>query len=219
MKTLLSSRLVKSDWAWSPPLKFTGSIFIWRRGTSWYFLFSVTIPPKHVLFFVHLRRVDMNKTETDRVIVFLQMIFDRNWPLTVNQFTKPKTNLKLTFVVSAKLPIGTKKSGHFHFLKMLKANLLRNGPTPKILEKVDTLILFGRPRLKRDRYHFEHNLEVWRKTIEWDAAVTLPEPFNTKRPPKIRIGQTVIWKPAFGNEHPNHLCVVKRHILQYMTWK
>ena len=78
-------------------------------------------------FFIVLRRIDMNKSEMDRVIVFLQMIFDRNWPLAVNQITKPKTDLKLTFVMSAELPIRTKKSGHFHFLKMFKANLFQNG--------------------------------------------------------------------------------------------
>ena len=33
----------------------------------------------------------MNKSEIDRVIVFLQMIFDRNWPLTEpNHKTKDK---------------------------------------------------------------------------------------------------------------------------------
>ena len=69
----------------------------------------------------------MDKSEMDRVIVFLQMIFDRNWPLAVNQITKPKTDLKLAFVMSANLPIRTEKSGHYHFLKMLKANLLQNG--------------------------------------------------------------------------------------------
>ena len=69
----------------------------------------------------------MDKSEMDRVIVFLQMIFDRNWPLAVNQITKPKTDLKLAFVMSAKLPIRTKKRGQFHFLKMFKANLLQNG--------------------------------------------------------------------------------------------
>ena len=69
----------------------------------------------------------MDKSEMDRVIVFLQMILRPNWPLAVNQITKPKTDLKLAFVMSAKLPIRTKKSGQFHFLKMLKANLLQNG--------------------------------------------------------------------------------------------
>ena len=91
-------------------------------------------------FFVVLRRMDMTKSEMDRVIVFLQMIFDPNWPLAVNQITKPKTNLKVCFVMSTKLPIKTKKSGQFHFLKMLKANLLQNGRSPKILKKVDTFI-------------------------------------------------------------------------------
>ena len=75
-------------------------------------------------FFVDSRRIDMDKSEMDRVIVFLQMIFDRNWPLAVNQITKPKTDIKLAFVVSVKLPLRTKESGQFHFLKMLKANLL-----------------------------------------------------------------------------------------------
>ena len=69
----------------------------------------------------------MDKSEMERVIVFLHMIFDRNWPLAVNQITKRKTDLKLAFVMSAKLPITTNKSGQFHFLKMLKANLLQNG--------------------------------------------------------------------------------------------
>ena len=89
------------------------------------FLFSLTIPPKtRVVFFVVLRRIDTDKSEIDREIVILQMIFDPNWPLAVNQITKPKTNLKVCFVMSSKLPIKTKKSGQFHFLKMLKANLL-----------------------------------------------------------------------------------------------
>ena len=91
-------------------------------------------------FFNVLRRIGMDKSEMDRVIVFLQMIFDRNWPLAVNQITKPKTNIKVCFVMSAKLPIRTKKSGQLHFLKMLKANLLPNGAAPKILKKVDTFI-------------------------------------------------------------------------------
>ena len=81
----------------------------------------------------------MDKSEMDRVIVFLQMIFDPNWPVAVNQITKPKTDLKVCFVMSTKLPIGTEKSGHFHLLKMLKANL-QNGRAPKILKKVDTFI-------------------------------------------------------------------------------
>ena len=78
-------------------------------------------------FFVVLRRMDMTKSEMDRVIVILQMIFDPNWPLAVSQITKPKTNLKVCFVMSTKLPIRTKKRGHFHFLKLFKTNLLRNG--------------------------------------------------------------------------------------------
>ena len=82
----------------------------------------------------------MDKSEMDRVIVFLQMIFDTNWPLAVNQITKPKTDLKLAFVMSAKLPIRTKKRGQFHFLKMFKANLLQNGRAPKKGKKVDTFI-------------------------------------------------------------------------------
>ena len=69
----------------------------------------------------------MDKSEMERVIVFLQMIFDKNWPLAVNQITKRRTDLKLAFVMSAKLPIRTKESGQFHILKMLKANLLQNG--------------------------------------------------------------------------------------------
>ena len=78
----------------------------------------------------------MDKSEMDRVIVFLQMIFDRNWPLAVNQITKPKTDLKLPFLMSANHPFRTEKRGHLHFLKMLKANLLQNGRAPKILKKV-----------------------------------------------------------------------------------
>ena len=89
----------------------------------------------------------MTKSEMDRVIVFLQMIFDQNWPLAVNQITKPKTNLKVCFVMSTKLPIKTKKRGQFHFLKMLKANLLQNGRSPKIQKKWTLLFLSGRPWL------------------------------------------------------------------------
>ena len=75
-------------------------------------------------FFVDLRRNDTYKSEMDRVIVFLQMILDQNWPLAVNQITKRKTNHKLTFAMSSKLPIRTKERGRFHFLKMLKQGLL-----------------------------------------------------------------------------------------------
>ena len=82
-------------------------------------------------FFIVVRRICMDKSEVDRVIVFLQMIFDRNWPLAVNQITKPKPNIKVCFVMSAKLPIRTKQRGQLHFLKMLKANLLRDGASQK----------------------------------------------------------------------------------------
>ena len=68
------------------------------------------------------------------------MIFDRNWPLSLGQITKRKSNLKLGFVLSTKLPTKTSQSGHFHFLKMFKANLRQDRLAQKI-KKVDSLFL------------------------------------------------------------------------------
>ena len=83
----------------SPPLKHLWSIFIWRRGSSRMLpLFTDNSAKDLCCFFTDLRRNCMDKSEMDRVIVFLKMIFDRNWPLAVNQITKPKTNLKVCFV-------------------------------------------------------------------------------------------------------------------------
>ena len=52
-RRLLSSRLVKSDWASSPPLKYPSSIFIWRRGSSRKIPLFINYSAKYLCRFFH----------------------------------------------------------------------------------------------------------------------------------------------------------------------
>ena len=78
------------------------------------------------------------------------MIFCWNRPLVWKRITKRKTSLKLGFVLFAKRPIRTGKNGQIHFLKMLKANLLQNGPTQKYWKTGHFYFWFRRPCLGDD---------------------------------------------------------------------
>ena len=87
------------------------------------------------------------------------MIFGWNWPVFWKQITKRQLNIKLCFVLSRKLPIKTRQSGQFHFLKMLKANLLQDRLAQKI-EKVDTLFsVWETPRCSKFNFRFSFFLQ------------------------------------------------------------
>ena len=59
------------------------------------------------------------------------MIFGTNWPLSLDQITKHQSSLKVCFVFLPKSPISLKLIVQIHNLKMLKANLAKNGNKPK----------------------------------------------------------------------------------------
>ena len=63
---------------------------------------------------------------------FCEMIFGRNWPLSLDQITKRQSSLKVCFFILPKSPIRARLIGQIHFLKMSKPHCSKRRITPNI---------------------------------------------------------------------------------------
>ena len=90
-------------------------------------------------FFVDLRTINMTKSETDRVIVFLQMIFDRNWPQawTKSQNQRQTSNSLLWCRPNSQ---SERRKWTLPLFENVESKSSPKRMNPKKIQKVDTFI-------------------------------------------------------------------------------